>query len=147
MEVILLANVKGQGKEGDIINVSPGYARNFLFPRKLAVEATESARREWAAKEEEARRQAAVEKKQAEELATKLESQRLTIITQAGEGGRLFGAVTTKHIGDALAEQGFNVDKRKIQLPEHIKTLGTHRVQVKLHPDVVATLTVDVQGS
>jgi len=147
MEVILLTNVKGQGKEGDIINVSPGYARNFLLPRKLAVEATEAARKDLAAKREEEQKHAAVEKARAEELKEQLQKQRVTIVTQAGEGGRLFGAVTTKHIGDALAAEGIDVDKRKIQLSEPIKSLGSHQVQVKLHPEVTATLVVDVRNS
>lgn len=147
MEVILLTNVKGQGKEGDVVNVSPGYARNFLFPRKLAVEATEAALKELDAKREEEKRQAAKEKREAEELATKLSETRVTVMTQAGEGGRLFGAVTTKHIGDALDEAGFKIDKRKIQLGEHIKSLGTHNVHIKLHPDVTATVAVDVKSS
>lgn len=145
MKVILLTNVKGQGQEGDVINVSPGYGRNYLLPRKLAVEATESALRELEARRREEQRQAAEEKRAAEELAAKLESHRVTITTQAGEGGRLFGAVTTKHIAETLEGDGFDVDKRKIQLSEHIKSLGTHKVQIKLHPEVTAAVNVDVR--
>ncbi|QQE78935.1 50S ribosomal protein L9 [Alicyclobacillus sp. SO9] len=145
MKVILLTNVKGQGQEGDVVDVSPGYGRNYLLPRKLAVEATEAAMKELQDKKKEEQRLAAAEKRAAEELASKLETHRVAITTQAGEGGRLFGAVTTKHIADALEQQGFNVDKRKIQLSEHIKSLGTHKVQIKLHPEVTATVNVDVQ--
>jgi large subunit ribosomal protein L9 len=146
MNVILKADVKGQGKKGDIVNVSPGYARNFLFPRKLAVEATEQSRAELAAENEAVAQKRAKEKADAEALAKQLEQHRVTLTTQAGDGGKLFGAITTKHIGEALTEAGFDVDKRKIQLADPIKTLGTHQIQVKLHPDVTATVAVDIRA-
>jgi large subunit ribosomal protein L9 len=146
MNVILKADVKGQGKKGDIVNVSPGYARNFLFPRKLAVEATEQSRAELAAENEAVAQKRAKEKADAEALAKHLEQHRVTLTTQAGDGGKLFGAITTKHIGEALTEAGFDVDKRKIQLADPIKTLGTHQIQVKLHPEVTATVAVDIRA-
>ncbi len=146
MNVILKEDVKGQGKKGDVVNVSPGYARNFLFPRKLAVEATEQSLAQLAAENEAAAKQRAQEKADAQALAAKLEKHRVTLITQAGDGGKLFGAITTKHIGDALSEAGFDVDRRKIQLADPIKTLGTHKVHVKLHPDVTATVAVDIKA-
>lgn len=146
MNVILKEDVKGQGKKGEVVNVSVGYARNFLFPRKLAVEATEQSLAQLEAENEAEAQRLAKEKANAQALAAQLEQHRVTLKTQAGDGGKLFGAITTKHIGDALSQAGFDVDKRKIQLHDPIKTLGTHKVQVKLHPDVAATVAVDVQA-
>jgi large subunit ribosomal protein L9 len=145
MKVILQADVKGQGKKGDIINVSEGYARNYLFPRKLAVEATDAALKQLQLQIEEEERRKAQELEEAKQLAAKLEKAEVRIPTQVGEGGKLFGAITTKHIGDALAAAGYDVDKRKIQLPDPIKTLGYHKVSVKLHPNVTATVRVKVE--
>ncbi|WP_029422193.1 50S ribosomal protein L9 [Alicyclobacillus macrosporangiidus] len=147
MKVILMADVKGHGKKGDIVNVSEGYARNFLFPRKLAVEANDANLQQLKAQQDAKARKEAQELAAALRLAEQLNDLKVSIPAQAGEGGRLFGAVTTKHIGEALAKLGFDLDRRKIQLPEPIKALGGYRVQIKLHPEVTATVTVFVEQS
>lgn len=146
MKVIFLADVKGQGKKGEVKNVSEGYARNYLFPRKLAEEATEANLQKLRAEQEAQARRAAEELRAAQELAAKLSDLKVTVRTQAGEGGRLFGAVTTKHIAEALTKLGYNIDKRKIQLDDPIKSLGGHKVQVKLHPEVTTNITVFVEA-
>lgn len=145
MKVILLQDVKGTGKKAEIKEVSEGYARNFLFPRKLAVPATEGnmntlkeqKRRENKRKEEEL--------KQAQELGKKLEGLTVTLSTKAGEGGRVFGSVTSKQISQELKKKHhLDVDKKKIQLNEPIRSLGVTKVPVKLHPEVIAVLSVQV---
>ncbi|MCL6441972.1 MAG: 50S ribosomal protein L9 [Alicyclobacillus sp.] len=146
MKVILLANVKGQGKKGELKEVSEGYARNYLFPRKLAQEATDAALKQLQAQLDQKKRKEQQELEAARDLARRLEGAKVVIRAHAGEGGRLFGAITTKHIGDALAERGFTVDRRKIHLPEPIRSLGGHQVQIKLHHDVSATITVSVEA-
>lgn len=146
MKVILLADVKGQGKEGEIKNVSEGYARNFLFPKKLAVEANDGNLQQLQGKKDAEARKHTQELEHAKELKQKLEALRVGVKTHAGEGGRLFGAITTKHIGDALHAVGVELDRRKIILPDPIKSLGGHRVEVKLHPEVTAVLTVFVEA-
>lgn len=146
MKVILLADVKGQGKQGEIKNVSEGYARNFLFPKKLAIEASNANLQQLQDKRDAEVRKAAQELEHAKELKDQLEGLRVMVSTHAGEGGRLFGAITTKHIGDALHAQGVEVDRRKIVLSEPIKSLGGHKVEVKLHPEVTAVLTVFVEA-
>ncbi|TDY42402.1 LSU ribosomal protein L9P [Alicyclobacillus sacchari] len=146
MKVILLQDVKGQGKQGEIKDVSEGYARNFLFPRGLAEEATPAALRELEQKREKDRRHKAQELADAKHLGAQLENQKIVVKTQAGEGGRLFGAITSKHIADAMKQHGFSVDKRKISLGEPIKSLGGHRVTVKLHPEVHVQVLVYVEA-
>lgn len=146
MKVILLEDVKGQGKQGEVKNVSEGYARNFLFPRKLAIEASGANLQELDDKKEARARKQAQELAHAKEVKAQLESLRVVVQTHAGEGGRLFGAITTKHIGDALHEQGVKIDRRKIVLSEPIKSLGGHQVEVKLHHEVTATLAVFVEA-
>ena len=142
VKVILLADVKGQGKKGELKNVSEGYARNFLFPRKLAEEATDHALSQLR------QQQAALIKKEEQELAAakslaeRLSSHNVRLSAHIGESGKVFGAITTKHIADVLHVDGFDIDKRKIQLPEPIKSVGTHHVHIKLHPEVTATVTV-----
>jgi large subunit ribosomal protein L9 len=145
MKVIFQQDVKGQGKKGEIKEVSEGYARNYLFPRKLAVEATEGNLRAWKdqKRREEARQQQ--ERQQAQALAEKLKDLQVTIRAKAGEGGRLFGAVTSKQISEQLKQaHGLKVDKKKILLEEPIRSLGVTRVPVKLHPEVMATVAVHV---
>ena len=146
MKVILLQDVRGQGKKGEMINVSDGYARNFLFPRKLAQEATadnvntmrmnDKAKRE---KEQKAREEAAA-------LSAKLREMTLSVYAKGGGAGRLFGSVTSQEISDALKEQeGVELDKRKIVIDEAIKTVGLYTVKVKLGFGIDAPLKVDVK--
>ncbi|MCL6547435.1 MAG: 50S ribosomal protein L9 [Alicyclobacillus sp.] len=146
MKVILLADVKGQGKQGEIKDVSEGYARNFLFPRKLAVEATPGNLQQLQAQKDARARKEAQELQAAKELAASLQGRTVTVRAHAGEGGKLFGAVTAKHIADSLAQSGITVDKRKIHLAEPIKAVGGYQIQVKLHPEVTATLHVLVEA-
>lgn len=146
MKVLLLADVKGQGKKDQIINVSDGYARNFLFPKKLAIEADAGAMAD--AKNKEASKQFRLkeEKAAAEKLAAKLNEITLTIKTQGGNDNRLYGSVTTKDISEALKAQfSIEIDKRKLILAEPIKTFGTYNVDVKVYPEVTAKIKVAVQ--
>lgn len=146
MKVILLHDVKSQGKKGEVKEVSEGYARNFLFPRQLAEEATPAALKQLQQKIDKEARHKAQELADAKELAKKLEDKKIVLKTQVGEGGRLFGSVTTKHVADAMKREGFEVDKRKIQLHDPIKALGGHKVGIKLHPDVTVTVLVYVEA-
>ncbi len=144
MKVIFKADVKGQGKKGEVKEVSDGYARNYLIPRGLAVEATKGNLKQLEAeKEKEAERQAQ-QKAAAEELAAKLNQMVLTIPAKAGEGGRLFGAVTAKRLAEELSSQGVKVDRKTIQLSEPIRELGTTQVEIRLYPGVQAILRVQV---
>ena len=147
MKVILLNDVKGQGKKGDVITVSEGYARNYLLPRFLAVEASEAKLKEISHQQAaEGRKKKKVED-EARATAARLEGIRVQIKTKVGEGGKLFGAVSNKDIAESLANQhGFNLDKKKIILKEPIKTLGEHLISVKLHPAVQATIMVLVEA-
>lgn len=146
MIVILKRDVKGTGKAGEVVKVSDGYARNMLLPKGLAEEATknnvhtlEKAR----AKREEEEAQARAE---AEKQAEEMKKMRVTIVTKAGEGGKLFGSITTKDIAAALEEQcGIKVDKRKIVLDQPIKEIGTTRVKVKIYPEITGVIAVEVK--
>lgn len=144
MKVILKEDVKGQGKKGQLVNVSDGYARNFLLPRGLAMEADAQAMNDLKNKEEAARHHAAVEKQTAMETAEALKGKTLKLTARAGQGGRLFGSVTTKEVAEALTAQ-FHVelDKRKISMAD-IKAFGSYEAEIKLHPGITATITVMV---
>ena len=145
MKVILLQDVKSQGKKDQIIEVSDGYARNFLFPKKLAAEATADVINSRKIADAAAARRAELEKKAALELKKKMESMSVTIKAKAGTGGRLFGSVTTKEISEALKEQ-YNVDipKVRLTLDEGIKAFGTYDVKAKLFTDVTGIVRVVV---
>lgn len=146
MKVILQAEVKGLGKKGGVFEVSDGYARNFLLPKKLAVEATSGNIQDLAHKKAVEERRKEKEKSDAEELAKKLGDLVVEVATKTGEGGRLFGSVTSKEIAEVLkARYGINLDKRKIELKESIKALGTFNLQAKLHPEVTAKFQVHVK--
>jgi len=148
MKIILKADVKGLGAKGEVHEVSDGYARNFLLPRGLAIEATEGNLQDLAHKKanEEKRKQQI--KKEAEELGKKLASLTVEIESRAGEGERLFGSVTNKEIAEVLKKKyQIDVDKRKIELKEPIKSLGTYKLPVKLHPEVTAELKVVVKAA
>ena len=145
MKVILLENIKGVGKKDEVINAADGYARNYLLPKKLAVEANAENISKLNNKKEAASYKKDVEKQQAEELAKKLKGILLKIRVKAGENGKIFGGVTAKEIADNLKEQyGFAIDKKKIELKDTIKTLGSFKVSVKLFEGVVAILKVEV---
>lgn len=145
MKVILQQDVRSQGKKGQLIEVSDGYARNFLLPRKLAVIATTENLNTMKQQEKAKKAQEAAEKAEAEAVATQLEGLLVKIPAKAGEGGRLFGAVTTKEISEALsAQHGVNIFKTKLVLDEPIKTCGSFSVKAKLGYEVVGTVNVIV---
>ncbi len=146
MKVILKADVKGQGKKGEIINVSDGYARNFLFKNGLAEEATASTINSARISAEAAEHRKAVEKAAAQELKKKLDAESVTVKIKVGESGKLFGALNTQNIADALAEKGINVDKKKIVISEPIKALGRYTVTVKCYAEISAKLAVTVEA-
>ena len=144
MKVLLKQDVKGQGKAGQLVNVSDGYARNFLFPRQLAVPADAQVMNDLRNKEDAAQFHARVEKEAALKAAASLKDKAVKISAKAGNGGRLFGAVTTKEVAEALDKQfGVKVDKRKITMSD-IKAYGSYTAEVKLHTGVVTTITVVV---
>ena len=143
MIVILNRDVKGTGKAGDIVKVSDGYARNMLIPKGYAKEATEGNVRNLEKQKAMAAEKKAEEKAAAQALAEKVNAASVTIKTKAGEGGRIFGSITSKDIADALAEQQkITVDKKKIQLDNPIKQTGELTVDIKLYPEVMAKLKV-----
>ena len=145
MKVILTQDVKAQGKKGQLINVSDGYARNFLLPKGLAVEADANAMNDLKNKESARLHKIELEKAAANDVAKKLESVTVKITAKAGADGRIYGSVTSLDIADALDKQhSIKVDKRKIQLSDPIKTFGVHSVGVKLYTDVSGTINVVV---
>ena len=145
MEVILKEDVAKLGARGDVVKVAEGYGRNFLLPRKLAIEATTGNRKVIEQMRAAALRRSAKEKAQAEELSKQFDGLSVVFTRRAGEQDQLFGSVTSSDIGDALEKKGFNVDRRKIQLHESLKTLGDFTVPVKLHKDVTAHLKVVIE--
>lgn len=147
MKVVLLQDVKGQGKKDQIINVSDGYARNFLFPKKLAAELNGTILNEIKNKEAAKAHKIELEKQAANELKAKLESTIVKLKVKAGDGEKMFGSVTTKDIADELLKtHSLEVDKRKIDLGEPIKQFGTYTVNVKLYPEISAVLNVVVSS-
>ena len=138
MKVILLQDVKSLGKKGEIVNVNDGYARNFILPKKLGVEANGKNLNDLKLQKDN-------QAKMAKELAAKLQAGKIELAIKMGEGGKAFGSVTGKEIAAAVKEQmDLEIDKKKVQLKDAIKTLGTHSVPVKLHPEVTAELKVIV---
>ena len=145
MKVILQQDVKGQGKKGQLVDVSDGYARNFLLPKKLAVIATAENLNTMKQQEKARKAQQAAEKAEAETLSKKLESLTVKVAAKAGEGGRLFGAVTAKEISEALAAQhGLTIAKAKLVLDEPIKACGGYKIKAKLGYEIVGTVNVMV---
>ena len=145
MKVLLLADVKGQGKKDQIVEVSDGYARNFLFPKKLAVVADNKAMSEAKSKEEAKQYKLSEEKKAARALAEKLGALTVVVTASSGADGRLYGSITAKDIAEKLAAQHkIEIDKRKLVLKENIKTYGTFEIDVKVYPEISAKLKVKV---
>jgi large subunit ribosomal protein L9 len=145
MKVILLQDVRGQGKKGQLVQVSDGYARNYLFPRKMAIEATadnvNTMRMNDKAKQEREQRQ----REEATALSAKLREMTLVLYAKGGGAGRLFGSVTSQEVSEALKAQGLDVDKRKIVIDEPIKTVGLYTVKCKLGYEINAPLKLDVR--
>ncbi len=147
MKVLLLQDVKGQGKKDTIINVSDGYARNFLFPKKLAVEVDAKVLNDVKNKEAAKKRKEELERQAALEIKEKFESIIVKLYMSAGADNKFFGSVTSKEIAEALeAQHGIEIDKRKINLPDALKTFGTHTVDVKLYPEITGKLNVLIAG-
>ena len=145
MKVILQQDVRGQGKKGQLVDVSDGYARNFLLPKKLAVVATAENLNTMKQQEKARKAQQAAEKAEAEALSKKLEGLTVKVAAKAGEGGRLFGAVTAKEISECLAQQhGLNIAKTKLVLDEPIKACGGYQIKAKLGYEIVGTVNVMV---
>lgn len=145
MKVILLEDIKSLGKKGEIVNVSDGYARNYVLPKKLGLEANAANMNDLKLQKENADKVAQEQLKAAQELAKLLETKEVTLKMKSGEGGRAFGSISSKEIASAAKTQcGLELDKKKIQLPEAIKALGAYEVSVKLHPKVTGKLKVKV---
>lgn len=144
MKVIFLKDVKGQGKKGEVKEVSEGYARNFLIPRGLVTPASDSNLKQLAQQNKAEQKKKEAQKQEAEKLAKELEQITIVFRAKTGEGGRLFGSITGKHIADELEKKNIVIDKRKIQLDDPIRTLGVTQVPVKVHPEVTAMLKVQV---
>ena len=143
MKVILQQDVRGQGKKGQLVEISDGYARNFLLPRKLAVPATAENINTMKLQEKARQAQMAAEKAEAQALAEKLQGIQVKLAAKAGEGGRLFGAVTSKEIAEALsAQHGLNIAKTKLVLDEPIKSCGGYQIKAKLGYEIVGTVNV-----
>ncbi|MBO5517468.1 MAG: 50S ribosomal protein L9 [Firmicutes bacterium] len=145
MQVILLKDVKGQGKAGQVVKVSDGYARNMLLPKKLAMEATPANMKVLEKQKAQIEAQRAIDKQVAEDIKAKVEAKTVTVVTKAGENGRLFGAITNKDIAEAIQKEFFiELDKKKIDLDAPIKQTGVTEVTLKLFPGVQAKCKVNV---
>ena len=147
MKVILLADIKGVGKKDDIINANDGYARNYLFPKKLAVEANKGNMNNLDSKKSSEKHRKDLELANAKEQAEKIKNINLKIPVKAGENGKIFGSLTAKEISENLKkEHNLDIDKKKINLKEPIKVLGKRTVEIRLYEGVIANLSVDVVG-
>lgn len=144
MKVILRDRVENLGKFGDVVKVAEGYARNYLFPRKLALEATDANQRQFEAQREAYLRKELVRKEKAEDVKAEIEAVVLNFSRKAAEDERLFGSVTSHDVEEALKQRGIHRERKDIVLHEPIKRLGIHTVEVKLHPEVTANLKIDV---
>jgi len=145
MKVILLQDVKGTGKKGQVVNASDGHAKNFLIPRKLAVEATNSNMSDLEKQQKTAERKRQEEVATAQDLAKRIEAVHVKIPMKVGENGKMFGSVSNKEIAEALSKQGgIDIDKKKIVLSEPIKTLGERKISIKLFAETLALLTLEI---
>ena len=146
MKIILLQDVKSLGKKGQIVEVSDGYARNMILPKKLGLEATEKNKNDLKLQKAHAEKVAAQQLQEAKDLAAELEKIRIELTLKAGENGAVFGSISSKEIAQAAKDQhGYELDKKKIQLSDPIRTYGTHEVPIKLHPQVTGKLFVTVK--
>ncbi len=147
MKVILLQDVSKLGRKGDLIEVSDGYARNFLFPKALAEEGTEAKVKNWALAQEQKKLRDDKLQKQAVEQQKQIGGKSVAVSVKAGEGGRLFGSVTSAQVAEAIAQQlGVAIDKKEVKLPDQLKQLGSHPFKVRLYPGVEAELTLLLEG-
>ena len=147
MQVILLQDVKGVGKKDQVVNAADGYARNFLFPKKLAIEATKANMQSLDSKKRQIEQKRIQDLEEARELKVALESKPLTMAQKTGGGDRLFGSITNKEVAAALEEQlNLTIDKKRVSIPQAIKTTGEHKAIVKLHADVTAQVVLNIVG-
>ncbi|MCI8397588.1 MAG: 50S ribosomal protein L9 [Clostridia bacterium] len=147
MKVILQTDVKGMGKRGEIVNTSDGYARNYLFPRKLAIPADKQNMNEWNAKKASENHKKELEKQEAIKIKENIEKETLTIKTKAGENGKTFGSITSKEISESIEKEfKYKIDKKKILIKDQIKTLGMYTVELKLFEGVTAKLKINVNA-
>jgi len=145
MKVILLEDVKSVGKKGELVNASDGYAKNFLFPKKLAVEATKSNLNDFELKQKAEAKRKKEELEQAQNMAKELENKTVTVKVKTGENGKLFGSVTNKEVAEEIVKQtGMEIDKKKVSIGEPIKMVGERTAVIKLHPKVSAEITIKI---
>ena len=145
MKVILLEDVKSVGKKGELVNASDGYAKNFLFPKKLAVEATKSNLNDFELKQKAEAKRKKEEFEQAQATAKELENKTVTVKVKTGENGKLFGSVTNKEVAEEIVKQtGLNIDKKKVSIGDPIKMVGERTAVIKLHPKVSAEITIKI---
>lgn len=144
MKVILMSDVNGSGKKGSVVNVSDGYAKNFLIPKKIAVEATQQALTELNSKKQAEEHREDMEKQNAIQIANTLKNKTVTITLESGKNGKLFGSVTSQNVSDKILQiYGVSVDKKKIQLPkEGVKSYGTYNIKVKLYPEIIIDMSL-----
>lgn len=147
MEVILLERIETLGQMGDVVNVKPGYARNYLLPQRKALRATEENRHLFKEKRVLLEADNLERRQEAEKVGGKLDGLSVTLIRQAGEAGQLYGSVRSHDIADLVSEAGFAIDRRQVQLSNPIKTIGVHEVRVELHPEVSVTISANVARS
>lgn len=145
MKVILKEDVKGLGKEGELVNAKTGYARNFLLPKGQAIEATKENIKKWKEENKQKKEEFEANKKEAEELKEKLESLNVIVNKKSGEDGRLFGSVTSQDIADSLSKENIDIDKKKIELDDNLKNAGRYTVKVRVFPEMLANLSVEVK--
>ncbi len=144
MEIILLQDIPKLGSKDDIVKVKTGYAVNYLIPRGLAIQATKSAKKMLEEKKRQQAKKIEKARAEAEALAEKLKDLKLQIPVKAGENGKIFGSVTNFQVADALKEKGFDIDRKSIAMPEHIKELGTYKATIKLFKDITAEIEFEV---
>ena len=144
MDVILREDIDKLGARGQVVNVAPGFARNFLLPKRLAVPATEANKKIVEQERQSHLRKEAKQRTEAEDLGKMMTGVSVTIAQKAGENDQLFGSVTAKDVAEALEQKGYTIDRRKIQLDEPIKQLGEHRIMIRLHRDVSVEVTLNV---
>lgn len=145
MKVILIQDVKSLGKKGDIVDINDGYARNYVLPKKLGLEANNKNLNDLKLQKQNEVKVAKEKLEEAKAFAEELKDKSVTLHIKCGEGGRLFGSISTKEIAKAITDQlGYDIDKKKMMLDEQIKTLGTHIIKIKLHKDVIGELAVKV---
>ena len=147
MEIILLERIESLGQMGDVVTVKTGYARNYLLPQKKALRATEENRREFKDKRVQLEADNLENRTEAEKVGAKLEGTSVTLIRQAGEAGQPYGSVRSHEIADRVKEAGFAIDRRQVQLPYPIKSVGVHEVKIDLHPEVSVAITANVARS